>query len=93
MKKVSVFLIVCVTVILGAVIYSGKDKKTIEPTLYKKAAIEFWVLSDPHYLDKSLTDSGSAFEKIKQTAAGKDLEYQEESWQAFIATAIKKSRT
>ncbi|MFD2308085.1 metallophosphoesterase [Enterococcus termitis] len=90
MKKVSVFLIVCVTVILGAVIYSGKDKKTIEPTLYKKAAIEFWVLSDPHYLDKSLTDSGSAFEKIKQTAAGKDLEYQEESWQAFIATAIKK---
>ncbi len=90
MKKTIAALVACILVIVGAVIYSIAGQKEQEETLYNKSEVEFWVLSDPHYLDKSLTDSGSAFEKIKLTAAGKELDYQKESWQAFVATAIQK---
>lgn len=53
----------------------------------------FWVLSDTHLLEKSLFDTGKEFERIKLTAAGKDLEYQEESLSALVDSAIKEKPT
>lgn len=90
MRKKIGFVLLSIIIVLGATIYFGRDKEQKEETLFKKEAIEFWVVSDPHYIDKSLTDSGIAFKKIKQTAAGKELDYQKESWQAFIDKAIKQ---
>ncbi|MBO0439890.1 metallophosphoesterase [Candidatus Enterococcus ikei] len=90
MRKKIGFILLSIIVILVAIIYFGGEKEQNEETLFKKEAIEFWVVSDPHYIDKSLTDSGLAFKKIKQTAAGKELDYQKESWQAFINKAIEQ---
>lgn len=90
MKKKIGFILFSILVIVLLIIYFGKGKGQVEETLFKKEAIEFWVISDPHYIDKSLTDSGSAFKKIKETAAGKELDYQKESFQAFINKAIEK---
>lgn len=90
MKKKSGFILLSIIVALVAIVYFGREEDQNEETLLKKEAIEFWVVSDPHYIDKSLTDSGLAFKKIKETAAGKELEYQKESWQAFIIKAIEQ---
>lgn len=84
---VSIFAVL----LLGITIIYFTTKKNDQPeTLFTKENIEFWVLSDPHYFDKSLTDSGEAYTKIKQTAAGKELDYQAESWQALIDKAIEQ---
>ncbi|MEI5989934.1 hypothetical protein A5881_001427 [Enterococcus termitis] len=88
-KKIGLALL-SIFIVLAAVIYSGRNKEQKEETLFKKEALEFWVISDPHYIDKSLTDSGTAYKKIKQTAAGKELDYQEESWQALIDKALEE---
>ncbi|ALS03318.1 hypothetical protein ATZ33_11160 [Enterococcus silesiacus] len=90
MRKKIRFALLSIIVVLAAVIYLGQNQEQQEETLFKKEAIEFWVISDPHYIDKSLTDSGLAFKKIKQTAAGKELDYQKESWQAFIKKAMEQ---
>lgn len=88
-KKIGLTLL-SILIVLAAVIYSGRNKEQKEENLLKKEALEFWVISDPHYIDKSLTDSGTAYKKIKQTAAGKELDYQEESWQALIDKALEE---
>lgn len=90
MKKVIGLIIGAVVVIALALNYFGESKEKTVKLLMEKETIEFWVVSDPHYFDKSLTDSGSAYQNIKQTAAGKELDYQEESWQAFIDKAIEQ---
>lgn len=90
MKKRIGALLVFVTIVLLLSIHFGNKQKHSEETVFKKEGIEFWVISDPHYIDKSLTDSGLAFKKIKQTAAGKELEHQKESWQALINKAIEQ---
>lgn len=90
MKKRIGALLVFVTIVLLLSIHFGNKQKHSEETVFKKEGIEFWVISDPHYIDKSLTDSGLAFKKIKQTAAGKELKHQRESWQAFINKAIEQ---
>ncbi|MGX7201457.1 hypothetical protein BCR22_01540 [Enterococcus plantarum] len=90
MKKRLAFILLSVIAITTAIVYFGKETEQSEERLFKKEAIEFWVVSDPHYIDKSLTDTGLAFKKIKQTAAGKELDHQKESWQAFIGKAIEQ---
>ena len=88
MKKKLGIILLGLLVVFTTIVYFNKDKMPKEETLLQKEAVEFWVVSDPHYIDKSLTDSGMAFKKIKQTAAGKELDYQKESWQAFLTKAI-----
>lgn len=56
----------------------------------QKEEMNFWIMTDPHYIDETLYDKGSAFEYIKTTAAGKDLTYQKESLQAFVAEALEE---
>lgn len=90
MKKKVVVSIFAVLLLGITIIYFTTKKNDQPETLFTKENIEFWVLSDPHYFDKSLTDSGEAYTKIKQTAAGKELDYQAESWQALIDKAIEQ---
>ncbi|MTD42049.1 metallophosphoesterase [Erwinia sp. CPCC 100877] len=85
-KLLSLMGIMILAIILGVIYAEKKDQQS----LLQKSAVTFWLISDPHYIDKSLTDSGAAFKEIKQTAAGKELDYQKESLQAFIAKAQKE---
>lgn len=54
-----------------------------------KSQQTFFILSDTHFLAPELHDDGKAFTFIKGTAAGKDLDYQEASLKAFVATALR----
>ncbi len=90
MKKMLGFIIGSLVVGVLAWNYLGENKEKAAEPLMEKKQVEFWVVSDPHYINNNLTDSGSAYENIKRTAAGKELDYQEESWQAFIDKAIEQ---
>lgn len=90
MKKKWGLILLAVLLVIFAIFYFTNQKNDKPETLFNKENIEFWILSDPHYFYKSLTDSGEAYTKIKQTAAGKELDYQAESWQALIDNAIKQ---
>jgi 3',5'-cyclic AMP phosphodiesterase CpdA len=50
----------------------------------------FWLISDPHLIADSLhpTD-GPAFQRMRDTSAGKDLDYQEIALSAFVNKMIK----
>ncbi len=84
-KKKLVFLLVIIS-ILGIFIFQLRKSSEIklgeEPT--------FWVVSDVHLIANSLHDDGEEFQRIKQTSAGKELDYQEESIHALVDSAIKE---
>lgn len=61
-----------------------------ENSLFSEKGQDFWILTDVHFLAPELHDDGKAFSFIKGTAAGKDLDYQEESLEAFLAQALAK---
>lgn len=52
-----------------------------------------WILSDTHLIADSLHDNGTAFQHMKDTSAGKDLEYQEIALAAFVRKAIHEKPT
>lgn len=90
MKKKDVFtLFVFLVIILGLFFII---KPTIFPKDQQKSAEKetFFILSDPHFLAPELHDEGKAFSLIKRTAAGKDLDYQKESLEAFVTETLKK---
>lgn len=43
-----------------------------------------WIITDVHYLSPSLSDNGENFTYIKQTAAGKELNYPEQRMEALL---------
>ncbi|WP_297818391.1 metallophosphoesterase [uncultured Lactobacillus sp.] len=49
---------------------------------------KIYLLSDTHLIADSLHDSGSAFQKMRDTSAGKDLDYQEIMLKAFVRKII-----
>ncbi|WP_225418454.1 metallophosphoesterase [Lacticaseibacillus daqingensis] len=54
---------------------------------------DFWVLSDTHFIDPALHDQKQAFTAIKQSTAGKDLDYQPVAIRAFVHAALKAKPT
>ncbi len=68
---------------LGGFLFKEKETKMRKEATY-------WVLSDNHYIDKSLYDKESEFQRIQATAAGKELLYQKESLKALVDEAIQK---
>lgn len=48
----------------------------------------FYILSDTHLIADELHDNGSAFDQMRKTSAGKDLDYQELSLKAFVRKVI-----
>lgn len=53
----------------------------------------FYILSDTHLIADELHDNGSAFDQMRLTSAGKDLDYQELSLKAFVRKVIKENPT
>lgn len=87
-RKTIVILVICLLIVLGVALtnnlFSNKEEKNlvINPV--------YWVLSDTHFISPELYDTGEAFEKIKKTSAGKELEYQKESLQALVDKALNE---
>jgi 3',5'-cyclic AMP phosphodiesterase CpdA len=67
-------------------------KKT-KAVLQNESESEFWLLSDIHFLSAKLHDNGTAFNKFAEGAAGKEMLYQTESLEAFVAEALEKRPT
>lgn len=95
-KKLVVFLGV-LSFLVVLLLFSTESKSdhstqniNVSDVLFQKEDMEFWLITDPHYIDETLYDDGSAFEYIKTTAAGKDLTYQKESLQALVAQVLKE---
>ncbi|MBM6613579.1 metallophosphoesterase [Desemzia sp. RIT804] len=67
------------------------ERDPITPTeaISKNDAI--WVITDLHYLSPSLFDHGESFNFIKETSAGKDLDYPAQRMEALI-WQIEKER-
>lgn len=86
-KKIWMIVLALLTIamIAGFVLYRQDQRDHY--ALSKKNG-SYWLLSDVHFLDPKLHDDGSEFQFIKKTAAGKDLDYQVESLQAFVDKAI-----
>lgn len=60
------------------------------PVLANEEEFKIWVISDIHYLSPQLHDeTGSAIQHIRNTAAGKDIDYGPERMEALI-DSIKK---
>lgn len=90
-KKISIFVI---SVIISFC-FIGCIRKTAPSNLASetklKESITFFITTDIHYLDKSLTDDGKAFQEFIENGDGKQLHYIEEITDAFI-NDIKKRR-
>lgn len=52
-----------------------------------------WLLSDTHLIADSLHDDGLAFQHMRNTSAGKDLDYQEITLTAFVRKVIQEKPT
>lgn len=83
MKKMLTILL-----ILFGFVLTGCHTST-EANQFKPKNNTFWIATDIHFIAPSLHDDGKEFQFIKGTAAGKDLDYQEESLTAFVAKAKK----
>ncbi|MCB5954718.1 metallophosphoesterase [Enterococcus sp. CWB-B31] len=95
MKKKApvIFISIFGTVFLSFVIFAFNNPGKAEPVdkvLFQKDNLDFWVITDTHYIDEELYDSGEAFQRIQMTTAGKDLNYQKESLQALITDAAAR---
>ncbi|MGC6768697.1 metallophosphoesterase [Enterococcus sp. LJL128] len=93
-KKTVLVVIIAVSVLLiflfASTVNEKPKTKALESSeeVLQKADLDFWIITDPHYISKELYDQGEAFQFIQSTAAGKDLIYQTESLQALIAEAL-----
>lgn len=85
-KKILPLLgLLLIFIFFGSLLAGHGEKKT--NSWLNKENGSFWLLSDVHFIAPELHDDGSEFTYIKKTTAGKDLEYQEESLEAFIEQA------
>lgn len=91
MKRAGLLLAV---LIAAAAVFMLEQRGTKAEQHISNAKINrFWILSDTHFITKELYDEGSAFEKMKETAAGKELCYQEESLTALVSKALREKPT
>lgn len=51
---------------------------------------DIWIISDTHLIASSLHDGGIAFDKMRKTSVGKDLDYQEVALKCFVKMAQEK---
>ena len=83
MKKY--FVLLFVTLVISFSIFIFLKPKPSSFTTSEDA--KTWILSDTHFISPDLYDDGSAFQSMQETAAGKDLLHQENSWQALLEQA------
>lgn len=80
----------CTLALAGAAFWGWQRISPGTKPLAQTTEQTFMLLTDVHFLAPELHDSGKAFTFIKATAAGKDLDYQIQSLQAFVAEALAR---
>lgn len=80
----------CTLALAGAAFWGWQRISPTTKPLAQTTEQTFMLLTDVHFLAPELHDSGKAFTFIKATAAGKDLDYQTQSLQAFVAEALAR---
>lgn len=78
-----------ILLLLGLLILAACNKQGSTTQLSQNDTNQLWIMTDNHLIANELKDDGSEFDYIKTTAAGKDLDYQEESLMAFRDQALK----
>src|SRR5690606_3157906 len=83
-------LIFCLLLLVAAF----NTTKEAQPTSIKRDPVvptesltkddSIWVITDLHYLSPSLSDEGESFAFIKETSAGKELDYPAQRMEALI---------
>lgn len=61
--------------------------------LTSKQNSKIYLLSDTHLIADELHDDGAAFDQMRQTSAGKDLNYQEIALKAFVRKILEEKPT
>ncbi len=96
-KDVEYLIIIkkCRLVILSILVFvlAGCTNQTIAPRDFEIKSGEdmvIYIATDMHYLSKSLTDNGEAFDRFISSGDGKQLMYMDEILDAFISTIKEK---
>ena len=85
MKKYIVLFFIILLILAGS-FFTFRSKMQIKP-LTTADNTKIWVLSDPHFIHPDLYDDGSAFQRMQETSAGKELLHQTNSWQSLLSQA------
>lgn len=88
-KRKTAFLLISAVLIIAVglglkLMGQQRQEKLTQPLNNITKKDKIWVITDTHYLATDLYDEGSKFEFIKQTAAGKDLDYQTQRMEALV---------
>lgn len=59
----------------------------------KSTNSKIYIISDTHLIADELHDNGSAFDQMRKTSAGKDLDYQELALSAFVRKILQDKPT
>ncbi|WP_420844383.1 metallophosphoesterase [Lacticaseibacillus kribbianus] len=89
----SVMALAAMTGIAWGLVALAPRKASTPGALTASASPRLWVMSDTHFIAPSLHDGKKAFTEIKQSAAGKDLNYQPVALRAFVHAALKSKPT
>jgi 3',5'-cyclic AMP phosphodiesterase CpdA len=87
-KKVYTFLMIVIIMIISYRLIVYRNIETLKIESGKE--VTFFVASDTHYLAKSLTDNGEAFQEFVNSGDGKQLNYIYEIMDAFENDIKKK---
>ncbi|MCW3744703.1 hypothetical protein OM428_07135 [Enterococcus gallinarum] len=79
--------------VCGLLLLALWTTKKANSVLQQDSESEFWLLSDVHFLSSALHDNSIAFNQFAEGAAGKEMRYQAESLEAFVAEALEKRPT
>ncbi|MBC8060952.1 MAG: metallophosphoesterase [Clostridiaceae bacterium] len=83
-------LIMFISMLAFIVIPTKSEVFKISPKIKAKEDVTFFVATDIHYLAKSLTDNGEAFNTFMESGDGKQLNYIEDIVDAFIVDIKNK---
>ncbi|WP_204123056.1 metallophosphoesterase [Lacticaseibacillus mingshuiensis] len=95
MKKLiqSVLALLAMTLFAGLLASSYPQAAAPASQLTATTQPQLWVLSDTHFIAPSLHDEKKAYQLIKGSDAGKDMDYQPVAINALVQTALKKRPT
>lgn len=87
-NKKNIFALILIVITFTLI---GCSSTKVTPKIKAGKDITFFVASDTHYLAKSLTDGGQAFQEFVNSGDGKELNYIQEIMSSF-ANDIKKKK-
>ena len=92
MKARLLFLLLSAVVLLAAWKITTEEESALPPAVYQPLEpVTIAVAADLHYLSPTLTDHGSAFQRVIENADGKVITYSEQLMEAFTQQIIAQT--